>query len=91
MMASERPEHASGKHRIENALFALIEMADETAIPHLIKGLERAGDRDVAQAFLNCGHEKLANAARAWASRQGYEIRERGGTRPVVWRKREQQ
>ncbi|MCS6304426.1 MAG: HEAT repeat domain-containing protein [Nitrospira sp.] len=81
----------SRAHRIENALFALIEMSDESAVPHLISGLDCTEDKYVAEAFLNCGHEKLAKAAASWAKRRGYEINRSGGIRPVVWRDKEKE
>ena len=40
----------------------------------LIEALNREGDSTVANAFLNSSNSQLAEAARAWAKKHGYEI-----------------
>jgi HEAT repeat protein len=40
----------------------------------LIEALNSSGDRELAQDFLNCRNPNLADAAHAWATRNGYSI-----------------
>jgi len=40
----------------------------------LIEALNREGNSTMADAFLNCGNARLADAGRAWAKKHGYEI-----------------
>ena len=40
----------------------------------LIEALDRFGNKDMAQLFLNCGNSRLEQAARAWAGRNGYQV-----------------
>jgi HEAT repeat protein len=51
----------------------------------LIKALERYGTKEMALDLLNCGNDQLEDAARAWATRHGYEIVVTPGSGGVSW------
>jgi HEAT repeat protein len=40
----------------------------------LLKALDKYGSKSLAQNYLNSGNERLASAARAWATEHGYEV-----------------
>lgn len=68
---------------IENALYAFIGIGKDEIIPILIKKLNDKGNKITAEAYLNCGHADLNEAARDWAKRHGYEIKAGEGAHPV--------
>jgi HEAT repeat protein len=70
---------------IENALFAFVGLGNEEMIPLLMDKLNVKGSKTMAEAYLNCGHPELMNAARDWAQRHGYVIRVGQGAQPVSW------
>jgi hypothetical protein len=51
----------------------------------LADSLSAAGDKEMAEAFLNCGNEKLASAAMSWAAARGYKIERSGGAATARW------
>jgi HEAT repeat protein len=64
----------------------LIMLGDPLLERPLIESLNSGfGDREMAEAFLNCGNPKLAAAARAWAKDHGYEITSFGGEQTASW------
>ncbi|MEM4245626.1 MAG: HEAT repeat domain-containing protein, partial [Candidatus Nanoarchaeia archaeon] len=76
----------SGEYKlVENALYAFIGIGNEEIIPSLIDILNKKGDANMAEAYLNCGHDKLRSAASDWAKEHGYTIMYGGGTSPVWW------
>ena len=76
----------SGEYsHIQNALYAFIGIGKEEILPVLIDKLDSEGNKTMAEAFLNCGHPELRNAAVEWADRHGYRIVSAGGTSTVRW------
>lgn len=73
--------------QIENALFAFIGIGIDNIMPVLISKLNRIGDKTMAEAYLNCGHDKLIKAANEWAEKHGYIIKAGAGIHPVSWGK----
>lgn len=68
---------SSGNTRaISNALFAFIGLGNAEIIPTLITTLENDGDKEMALAYLNCGHDELETAAEDWAAAHGYTVYE---------------
>ena len=47
--------------------------------------LNDKNSRDIAEAYLNCGHSTLEDAALEWAKRNGYIVSKNGGRSPVRW------
>ncbi len=43
----------------------------------VIRSLETYGNTEMTEDFLNCGNDELVNAARSWASRNGYFVIQR--------------
>jgi hypothetical protein len=39
----------------------------------------------MAETYLNCGHEDLRAAAKAWGDKHGYAITPFGGSRKTSW------
>jgi len=70
---------------IENALYAFIDIGRAEIIPELVGTLNSAGDKTMAEAYLNCGNTELSNAAGAWATRHGYQILPGLVSAPVGW------
>ena len=70
---------------IENTLYTFIGIGKEEIIPELIEKLNTKGGKTMAEAYLNCGHSGLANAAKDWARRHGYSISTGSGNAPVGW------
>jgi tetratricopeptide (TPR) repeat protein len=48
--------------------YPLLKIGDPTTIEALIAALNRRGYADMAEDYLNCGNDELANAARSWVS-----------------------
>lgn len=77
---------ASEKENVrEFGLFSLMGLGDESMISKMSHVLNSQEDKDLAVAFLNCGHPRLIAAAEDWANARGYEIEKTGGSRPVRW------
>jgi HEAT repeat protein len=70
---------------MENAIYAFIGIGQQEIIPALINTLNSKGNRALAKAYLNCGQEELASAARSWAKVNGYPISIISGEAPVEW------
>ena len=62
------------RRKIDNTVFTFISLGREDIIWELLKILDEHGDKEMAETYLNCGHQRLARAAEAWAYRRGYEI-----------------
>ncbi len=74
--------------KTENALYALIGSGQKEIIIDLLSTLDNKGDVPLAEAYLNSGHEKLAQAAVNWALINGHKVHEyKKGTQPVEWGK----
>ncbi|MBI4826159.1 MAG: hypothetical protein HY807_07020 [Nitrospirae bacterium] len=57
----------------------------EEIIPVLINKLDTEGTKVMAEAYLNCGHDKLNAAAREWAANHRYTIQTGQGAAPIGW------
>jgi HEAT repeat protein len=51
----------------------------------LIEALNRFGNKGMAESYLNCGNGRLAQAAREWATRNGYRIVTTSGGGAAQW------
>jgi HEAT repeat protein len=51
----------------------------------LINALNQHGDKGMGEAFLNCGNDRLEQAARDWASKHGYVIVSGGLAGGPIW------
>lgn len=72
-------------HNVENALIAFIGIGNTDILPILIEVLDTKGTKTMAEAYLNCRHPELENAARAWARKHGYRVEKVGGRASVGW------
>jgi len=75
----------SDYHAFENALFTFIAIGKEQIIPILIDKLDTVGNKAIAEAYLNCGHAELEEAARAWAAKHDFSVKAGTGSEPVKW------
>ena len=67
---------------IENAVVGLLSFLDEKAIPELVKHLQTDGGKAAAEVYLKTAHAKLVEAARKWASANGYRVTANGELTP---------
>jgi HEAT repeat protein len=51
----------------------------------LIKALDMYGNKEMAEAFLNCGNSKLEHAARRWTTSHGFQIAATSDGGSVAW------
>lgn len=70
--------------RIQNAVYTFISVGREEIIDELIRILNEDGNETMAETFLNCGNNRLEEAAKNWAIKYGYSIMP-GGSRGAVW------
>jgi len=73
--------------RVVFAVHAFIWLGNEDVIPDLITTLNRKGDRFLAEVYLNCGNERLHDAAVWWANSHGYTLEPGVGGSSVRWGK----
>jgi HEAT repeat protein len=73
------------KPRIDHAVFALVSLGWEDMVPELKHILEESGHEEMAETYLNCGHDELRAAAKAWGNRHKYAITPYGGSRKTSW------
>ena len=59
---------------IAGACDFFIKVGKDDSVPLLISAIEEYGTDDMAIAYLNCGNELLADAAKNWAENNGYTI-----------------
>jgi hypothetical protein len=65
---------SSGDQRkVENAVYCFVAMGEPKVVDDLVQILDDHGDKDLAETFLNCGNDKLEQAARDWATKNGYQ------------------
>jgi len=67
------------------ACHAYIRRGDASRIPELRDLLLRYGDKTLAEDYLNCGKEELADAAREWGRNHGYNVKSGDGSHRVKW------
>ncbi|MFH1700544.1 MAG: HEAT repeat domain-containing protein [Candidatus Zixiibacteriota bacterium] len=70
----------------EAAVFSLIAIGEEHSIEGLIVALAEKGNRRMAEAFLNCGNERLRDVSKCWAALHGYDVTDSTGSQLVIWR-----
>jgi hypothetical protein len=73
------------KPRIDHAVFALVSLGWEDMVPELKRILEENGHEEMAETYLNCGHDELRVAAKIWGNRHKYAITPYGGSRKTSW------
>ncbi len=73
------------KRKIDHAVFTLLSLGWADTIPELKRVLDENGHEEMAETYLNCGHEDLRAAARAWGDRHGYKIKPYGGSNKASW------
>jgi len=77
---------SGNKRKIDNAVYSFVSIGNEDIIPTLIDILNNDhGTKEMAEAYLNCGHGQLDKAARAWAAAHGYEIISGSHHVKVIW------
>jgi HEAT repeat protein len=65
---------SSGDQRkVQNAVYCFMALGEPKVVDDLVQILDDHGDKDMAETYLNCGNDKLAQAARDWASRNGFQ------------------
>jgi hypothetical protein len=70
---------------ISGAYFFFIERGAEHSEDALIEALNKSGDDQMANAFLECENEKLLVAVRTWTPIPGREKRQRNITGGLKW------
>ena len=73
------------KRRMDNAVFTFISLGREEIISELVKILDEHGHKEMAETYLNSGHQGLDTAARDWARRHGYAISTGAGSHEASW------
>jgi HEAT repeat protein len=77
---------SSNHQKMENAVYSFMAIGDPKVVDDLVKALDEQGDKDMAETFLNSGNDKLEQAARDWASSNGYQtITIPAGSTPMHW------
>lgn len=72
--------------KLNYALYAFIGIGKDEVIGDLLDVLESHGSIQIAEAYLNSGHEKLIIGAQNWTSQRGLEVYKYGdGNKPVLW------
>ncbi|MDD2764709.1 MAG: HEAT repeat domain-containing protein [Opitutaceae bacterium] len=71
--------------RLKNAVYSFLAIGEPKILDDLVQILDNQDDKDIAETYLNCGNEKLAQAARDWASRNGYMIIPISGSTHTSW------
>jgi HEAT repeat protein len=54
--------------------YALVDVGQKGTEDALVAALDKYGDVDLAEYYLNCGNRKLEKAAMTWAGEHGYEV-----------------
>ncbi|MFA5058670.1 MAG: HEAT repeat domain-containing protein, partial [Opitutaceae bacterium] len=76
----------SGTHRkLQNAVYSFLAIGEPKILDDLVRILDDQGDKDIGETYLNCGNGKLEQAARDWASRNGYTILPTSGGTHTNW------
>ncbi|MEM6500655.1 MAG: HEAT repeat domain-containing protein [Cyanobacteria bacterium P01_C01_bin.89] len=59
---------------VANALYGFVGIGDESVILDLKASLKSRGTKEIALAYLNCGHPELESAAAEWARNNGFQV-----------------
>jgi hypothetical protein len=71
---------------LENAIYALVGLGVDEIIPHLERIMDSNGNKQLAEAYLNCNNAILYKRAKEWANAHGYSISSGFyGHHPVSW------
>ena len=71
---------------VENALFAFIGIGRKEVVEDLVAVLSDKGNLPLAEAYLNSGQNRLADAAELWAMNNGFKVHQfKKGVQPVQW------
>ena len=70
---------------VVSACHTYIRQGDASRIPELRYLLLNFGDKELAEDYLNCGNEQLADAAAEWGNAHGYRIGTGYGSHRVQW------
>ena len=65
--------------------FGLVDVGQKGTEGALVRALHRYGDLDLAEYYLNCGNDKLEDAARQWAGDHGYTVFTQPGVGGDQW------
>ncbi|MGD8453562.1 MAG: HEAT repeat domain-containing protein [Phycisphaerae bacterium] len=76
---------ADQQHKVANAVSALVAIGKPEVLDSLCQQLHACGSVPMAEVYLNCGNERLRQAAKTWARSRGYEIRSGGYGGSVQW------
>ena len=74
------------RRKIQNAVYCFVALGEPKVLDDLVRIIEDHGDQEMAEIYLNCGNEKLGQAAQDWASNNGYQtITIPAGNIPMHW------
>ena len=73
------------QRKVEYAVYSFMSLGKDEIIRKLVDILNDEGHKEMAEIYLNCGHDRLAKAARSWASAHGYQISTRQGSANIIW------
>jgi HEAT repeat protein len=62
------------RRKVQDAVFTFMALGNPKIVDDLVQILDDHGDQELAETYLNCGNDKLAQAAHDWASQNGYTI-----------------
>jgi len=70
---------------VEHSIRTFIAIGKEEGITDLTQVLQNHGNKQLAEAYLNCGHPKLRQAAERWAAEHSYTIYTNPGNPGTKW------
>jgi len=76
---------SSDRRKIENAVYSFVAIGEPKILDDLVKVLNDEGSKEIAETYLNCGNDRLEEAARDWAKANGYDIIPGGGASRANW------
>jgi HEAT repeat protein len=77
--------HYLGSTRTLRIYYGLMRLGAPETVDAMASALMRRGDLEMAEDFLNCGEPTLEQAARNWASANGYEVVTSVGSSGGAW------
>lgn len=69
----------------EYTFFALVSLGYPEDIPMLVTTLSLRGSKELAEAYINSGNAELMQAAREWATKNGFEIKRGSSGTSIAW------
>jgi HEAT repeat protein len=73
------------RRRIDNAVYTFVSLGKEELIPKLIEVLRTKGTKQMAQAYLHCGNDRLEEAARMTTTLHGDQLASAENPNKVHW------